>query len=88
MRPSKSEMSKPTSSSVLTSGRTSGLPAPDCRSATDPIGPSPTRYRVTRAKVLGWRPDEPYAPRTRSELTASTFQNASSEMVQVADSFG
>jgi hypothetical protein len=38
--------------------------------------------------VLGWRPDEPYAPRMRSELIASMFQNDSSEIVQVADSFG
>src|SRR5687767_13785131 len=82
-RSSKNATSTPSSSSVLVSGPTAGLPVLLGSSADVPPTPGITRYWLVPANVSGWRPALPQAPRTRNELTASKFQKLSSETVQV-----
>src|SRR5687767_6844596 len=79
----KKATSMPSSSSVLVSGPTAGLPVLLGTSAEVPPTPGITVYWLVPANVSGWRPAFPHAPRTRKELIASKFQKPSSETVQV-----
>src|SRR5688572_5094840 len=81
-------MSKPSSSSVLTSGSTPGLPGVFARIAEAPPGPGTTEYTLNWESDDGCRPALPHAPRRRSELTASKLQKLSSDTTHVADTFG
>src|SRR5262245_51731839 len=88
MRSWKSAMSAPSSSSVLVSGPTVGLPGLVGLSAVVPLGPRITPYWLVPANASGWRPALPQAPRRRNELIASNFQKLSSDTVHVAANFG
>ena len=94
MRPLSSVVSKPSSSSVLRSGRSAGFPYEEGTSPAPFWYPVLDVYSRAASKVPGCVPAAPYAPRsrrspsTRGSSGTRSFQNDSSLKTHDALSFG